>query len=156
VNEHVGPSYQHVADDIRARITSGSYRVGEQIPSTPALCDQYGMSATVIRTAVSQLETAGVLIGHPGKGVFVKALPEDAEGERRDVETLGAEVAELRDRVAELVRKIEAHGHSDLQTTLDRLVNNLIELYGKTGHTYPEDRDGARPGGPRRSKAARA
>ena len=80
----IGPSYQLVADDLRSKISSGELQVGDLIPSTVKLMEQYGVSSTVVRHAVAQLRTDGILEGHPGKGVYVKALPADADSARGD------------------------------------------------------------------------
>lgn len=105
----IGPSYQLVADDIRTRIRSGEYPIGEPIPSTARLMAMHEVSSTVVRHAVEQLRSDGVLIGHSGKGVYVQAMPDDA----RDPAD-----------VAQSVGRIEA---------------NLIDLYGKLGFDYPHE-----------------
>jgi DNA-binding GntR family transcriptional regulator len=112
----IGPSYQLVADDICAQITSGRLAVGKPIPSTRELMARYKVSSTVARHAVEVLKDAGVLDGHPGKGVYVKALPEQAAAERADAQALAKEVAEFRDEVderfAEIYRRMGWDEHS--------------------------------------------
>jgi DNA-binding GntR family transcriptional regulator len=153
VTTKIGPSYQLVADDIRSRITSGEYEVGQKIPSTLKLREQYGASDTVVRRAVGDLEEAGILIGHPGKGVYVKAMPADIDSERVNVKVLSTQVAELRQQVRELADRAVtaqpadfARDLRDLQETVGRIEVNLIDLYGKMGHDYPQGgaRDGAK------------
>lgn len=102
VAERMGPAYQQVADGIRDRITSGKWPVGELIPSTRLLQQEFTVSETVVRRAVRELQDGGVLIGHPGKGVYVQALPEDADSERGDLRKLGKEVAALQEQVDDL------------------------------------------------------
>jgi DNA-binding GntR family transcriptional regulator len=84
----IGPDWQKVADDLRARIASGEYPLESKIPSTAKLQAAYSASSTVVRQAVRELQHDGVLTGRPGKGVFVAALPEgrnpDAGSERLD------------------------------------------------------------------------
>lgn len=132
VTEHGGPSYQRVADDIRARIISGEYAVGAPIPSTPKLEEQYGVSKTVVRGAVDQLRAAGILAGHPGKAVYVHAVPDEAAAGQRDLKALGKQVAELKERVRD---------NEELREIVSRIEGNLIELYGKTGYDYPGTSD---------------
>jgi GntR family transcriptional regulator len=105
----IGPSWQLVADDIRARIRSGEYPIGSPIPSTARLMAMHEVSSTVVRHAVEQLRSDGVLIGHSGKGVYVQAMPGDVRAP---------------DDVAQAVGRIEA---------------NLIDLYGKLGFDYPHE-----------------
>jgi DNA-binding GntR family transcriptional regulator len=149
VTKEAGPEYQRVIGEIRERITSGRYPVGKPIPSTPKLGEEFGVSVTVIRRAVTQLQVDGILEGHPGKGVYVRAAPGDADSERMSVEALSRQVAELRE-VA------ERNDPDEIRAAIGRLEANLIELYGKTGHDYPQDgeHDGTESAG-RRGRSQR-
>ena len=131
MTETAGPDYQRVYDDIRSKVSSGEYPVAAAIPSTPKLQEQYGgMSKTPVRQAVDLLKREGVLDGRPGKGVYVKAMPDAAAAGMRDLKAICEQVAELAKRVA---------GDDELRETVHRIESNLIELYGKTGFTYPAD-----------------
>lgn len=141
----IGPEYQRLIARIRASIASGEYPVGQAIPSTAALADITGLSVPVVRRAVGQLETDGILEGHPGKGVFVKTMPEEADRERRDVTSLSRHVSKLEERLRELADRpaVTQDGElsravADLQETVGRIEVNLIDLYGKMGHDYPQ------------------
>jgi GntR family transcriptional regulator len=147
VTGSIGPSYQLVADDIRARITSGEYQVGQPIPSTAALRKQYGASSTVVRHAVEQLRDGGILVGHPGKAVYVQATPEAAASEQRDVKVLGGQVAEL-------ARRVDAIGDGALRDLVTQIEVNLMELYGKLGYDYP--RQAGQRGNGRRARNEQA
>jgi len=114
----IGPDYRRVTDLIRSRITSGEWHVGQQIPSTPRLIDLTGLSITSVRRGVEQLQAEGILEGHPGKGVFVKAMPQDADRERADVGTLQRELAALRQEVRELKKLV---GSAEVRDRLGRL-----------------------------------
>jgi DNA-binding transcriptional regulator YhcF (GntR family) len=144
----IGPEYRRLIDQIRASIASGEYPIGETIPSTAALAEATGVSTQVVRRAVGQLEADGILEGHPGKGVFVRAMPEDADRERQDVASLGRQVSEMGERLRELagwspaapggeLDQIKADV-TDLRETAGRLEVNLIDLYGKMGYDYPQ------------------
>lgn len=98
----IGPDYRKVIDLIRGKVTSGEWPVGAQIPSTPELRKLTGLSITSVRRAVEQLQKDGILIGHPGKGVFVKAMPEEADREQADAAALAAEFAGLRQELRDL------------------------------------------------------
>lgn len=130
MTSEIGPEYRRLMHRIKSGITSGEYPVGSQIPSTTELRSQTGMSFTVVRRAVQQLQAEGILEGHPGKAVFVRALPEDAAGERASVETLSRQVTELREMV-------ESGSQAEIREAVGRLEANLIELYGKLGYDYP-------------------
>jgi GntR family transcriptional regulator len=144
----IGPDYRQVIDLIRSKITSGEWRVGRKIPSTPELIKLTETSITPVRRAVQQLQADGILEGHPGKGVFVKAFPEDADQQQADLKT----VAEL---VAELARRTE--GYDDLRAKVNRIEAVVINLCKRQGVEYP--RGGARNDSteeaPRRRQAGR-
>lgn len=136
----IGPEYQRLISQIRSKIASGEYPVGKQIPSTTDLKAQTGMSLTVVRRAVQQLQADGILEGHPGKGVFVRALPQDADREKNTLETLGAQVSALRETVTTLAEQEAApqSAISALREDVGRIETNLMDLYARTGHDYPE------------------
>ena len=99
----IGPDYRQVIDLFRGMITSGKWPVGQPIPSTAQLKEafpQFGL--TTLRRAVRQLQEDGVLEGHPGKRVFVKAMPADADTARMSIEDLRAMYDDLHHRVAHL------------------------------------------------------
>ncbi len=71
------PAYMQVAEVLRAEIRSGRIPPGSQLPSYEALMRKYGVSITVVRSAVRELKTEGLVHTHQGKGAFVRdPLPE--------------------------------------------------------------------------------
>jgi DNA-binding GntR family transcriptional regulator len=104
------PAYQQIADDLRAKIVSGSYAVGEALPSTAKLMEAYGGSITVVRAAIRELQTEGVLIGQPGKGVYVQRRPEAGAVKPGDVASQLAELADTVRRLDERVKALEKGG----------------------------------------------
>lgn len=141
------PLYQEVADDIRAKIASGELKVGDPIPSTAALMTEYHVSNTAARNAVNLLREEGLVIGQPGKGVFVRATPAAAAGERASVESLHEEVTALRADVRTLTRQVEALTSTDdisaevkdLRRLVEHLQAHLRTLYDRLGQPYPAD-----------------
>jgi len=65
------PDYQRIANDIRDKISSGELRPGDRLPSISQLQKQYGVSAQPVKSALLVLQTAGLVEGHQGRGVFV-------------------------------------------------------------------------------------
>jgi DNA-binding GntR family transcriptional regulator len=63
---------QRIIDDITGQIEAGQLRPGDQLPSAAELRAQYGVSITVVRSAVNWLKAVGLVEGVPGVGVFVK------------------------------------------------------------------------------------
>ncbi|WP_433188714.1 GntR family transcriptional regulator [Actinoallomurus sp. CA-150999] len=68
------PSRQ-IADDLRNDIHSGALEPGARLPSERELVERYGTSAQTARQAVSLLKTEGLVVGMPGRGVFVRERP---------------------------------------------------------------------------------
>lgn len=119
-----GPAWRAVADDLRNQIAAGKLQVGAAIPSTPKLQETYGVSSTVVRHAVTQLSNEKLVMGYPGKGVYVIATPGQADqastggvASQEDVDALRSEVAEMR--------------------------ASLRQLYDRLGHKYPQSASSA-------------
>ena len=58
-------------DDLLARIDRKEFPPGSQLPSGQQLADHYGVSPATIQRATARLRQRGVLVGRPGRGVFV-------------------------------------------------------------------------------------
>jgi GntR family transcriptional regulator len=109
------PAYAQVADQLRAAIRSGSFAPGSQLPSYEALMRTYGVSITVIRSAVRELKTEGLVLTHQGKGAFVRdPLPPPGETPADPgSDAFRAVMAEIRslhddlDRVGERLARLE-------------------------------------------------
>lgn len=144
VDDSLGqPEYRRVMDDLRRKIVNGELKVGSPIPSTTKLMTEYGVSSTVVRRAVSELRTEGLLIGQSGKGVFVRARPDAAASEQATLDRLSQGFDKLEKRVEEmdsankeLATKFKAE-LTELRTLVAALQTQLIELYGRTGQPYP-------------------
>lgn len=106
------PAYHQVADDLRAKIQAGTYRRGAALPSTRQLMEAYEVSVTVVRAAINQLRIEGLIVGQPGKGVFVaEATPTPADDDlaevRHQMEALRAELLRLNERIADLEQRVD-------------------------------------------------
>lgn len=77
-----------VVAKLAERIDSGLYAPGEKIPSSAQLCEEFGVSRTVIREAVTSLKVAGRVIARQGAGVYVT---------EKDVKTLNFEISRIED-----------------------------------------------------------
>lgn len=66
------PLYLQIADDLRADITEGRLRPGEQAPSEHSTMRRYGASRDTVRKAIAVLKTEGRLDAERGRGVFVR------------------------------------------------------------------------------------
>jgi DNA-binding FadR family transcriptional regulator len=70
------------------RIDSGLYPPGEKIPSSAQLCEEFGVSRTVIREALTSLKVGGRVIARQGAGVYVT---------EKDAKTLSFEISRIED-----------------------------------------------------------
>lgn len=69
------PDRQRIADDIRAKISSGEYPPGSKLPTIRALADHYRVSEEPVRTAIRNLSQQGWIETQQGKGSFVVEHP---------------------------------------------------------------------------------
>lgn len=67
------PLRQEVAEAIRQAIVTGEFTAGERLPE-PMLCDRFAVSRTVIREALRQLESEGLVTTVPNRGPEVATL----------------------------------------------------------------------------------
>lgn len=89
--------YHEIADDLRARIKAGEWKVGDKLPGISALQDQYKVEKSLgtIRSAQQQLVNDGMLRTEQGVGAFVTAREPDRPV---SVGTIFAEIRGLADR----------------------------------------------------------
>ncbi|MFF9123145.1 GntR family transcriptional regulator [Streptomyces sp. NPDC014889] len=70
------PEYLRIAADLRRRISSGEWGPGDQIPTLPALCTEYGgVSETTIRNALRLLANEGLIETRARAGTRVRPRP---------------------------------------------------------------------------------
>ena len=70
---------ERLSDRLAARlgqqIDTGSLRPGDRLPTELRLAEAHGVSRTVVREAVHQLKSRGLLRSRQGSGVYVTAAP---------------------------------------------------------------------------------
>lgn len=74
-----GLLYLQVEAELKQKMLSGVYAVGERIPTEPELCKEYGVSRITVRRAVQDLVDEGLLTKVRGRGTFV-AVPKYVVG----------------------------------------------------------------------------
>jgi GntR family transcriptional repressor for pyruvate dehydrogenase complex len=62
-----------VAQQLMAEVQAGRFAVGEKLPAEARLVEQFQVSRTVVREAVSRLKSLGLVDSRQGSGVFVSA-----------------------------------------------------------------------------------
>jgi GntR family transcriptional regulator len=65
------PYYAQVRDALIEGIQTGSLKPGNQLPSEPDLCELFDVSRTVIRQALNDLVSKGMVSREKGRGTFV-------------------------------------------------------------------------------------
>jgi GntR family transcriptional regulator len=96
------PYYHQLREILEARIESGDLPADAQLPGEHSLCGVYGVSRTVVRQALSDLEAIGLVVRRKGKGTFV-AAPKTPEGL---VQSLGGLYDDVRARGQELHSRV--------------------------------------------------
>ena len=62
---------------LSAQVENGALRPGDRLPTEQQLAASHGVSRTVVREAVHQLKSRGLLLSRQGSGVFVAAPAEN-------------------------------------------------------------------------------
>jgi GntR family transcriptional regulator len=91
------PLYAQVADAIRERIVKETWPIATQIPTLPALAQEFDVGIITIRQAVQLLKSEGLLAPKQGRGTFVQSKPETHPRMRVESSLIG---------LAELYRKL--------------------------------------------------
>jgi GntR family transcriptional regulator, transcriptional repressor for pyruvate dehydrogenase complex len=74
------PEPARLSDQVEAQIedliVAGEFAVGTRLPGERALFQRFAVSRTVIREAISRLESRGLLRVYPSRGTYVTGTPE--------------------------------------------------------------------------------
>ena len=90
-----------VAEALSTEIRSERLAAGDKLPTEAALVEQFGVSRTVVREAISQLQASGLTQTRHGIGTFVvEALP------RGNFQLSGVDLATLEDVISVLELRI--------------------------------------------------
>ena len=69
------PSYQQLADLLRADLTSGRILPDDPLPSIARLVQETGLDPKTVRHAISLLTTEGLVYTVPGRGTYAAPPP---------------------------------------------------------------------------------
>lgn len=88
------PLYLKLASLFREKIRCGDWPIHSQLPTLPALRDEYGLARETVRQALGVLRNEGMIDSTRGLGTFVTAAAEESEprAPAYDPLTLGAQV----------------------------------------------------------------
>jgi GntR family transcriptional regulator len=65
------PLYTQVRDLIVGRVTDGTWKAGELLPSEMRLAVEFGVSQGTVRKALDELEAQNLIVRRQGKGTFI-------------------------------------------------------------------------------------
>jgi len=71
IDRHGPAPFYHQLKEILLRDIGSSWASGDKLPSESELCLQYGVSRTVVRQALDEMEREGLVYKIKGKGAFV-------------------------------------------------------------------------------------
>ena len=115
------PLYHQLKEWLSARIISGEFVPGAQLPGELDLCERFRLSRGVVRQALSELRQEGLVSRERGRGTFV-AEPKTAEGLISGVRGLADDAALRGQRVDTtilLLREVAAGGDVARRLRLD-------------------------------------
>jgi DNA-binding GntR family transcriptional regulator len=139
-----GPKYRQIADDLRARIDSGEYPPGSQLPTKADLMATHHVALNTVERAIEELRREGLVETIQGSGMFTRQPPTagalaDADREPGDTKALSEHIAALGEEVRRLRELVDSLGVDEVRAIASRIEVNLIDLYGKLGFDYPRD-----------------
>ena len=68
--------YMDVADAVAGQIADGKLPAGSRLPGERDLAAEHGVAVGTVRRAVAELRERGLVVTLPGKGTYVRAVPE--------------------------------------------------------------------------------
>ncbi len=112
------PLHAQISRQIRARILSRELEGGQILPSLRALAREYRVAIVTVQRAYEDLEHEGLLVSHPGKGVFVVDHPEAA--------TASMAVKRFSLAFTDLVRQGRAEGlaESEIRSIVEAIIDH--------------------------------
>lgn len=112
-----------IVDKLSEHIRGGQLPAGHKLPTEAAIMEQFGVSRTVVREAISHLQAAGLVETRHGVGTFVRA-PGESPSFRVSPDQLGT----LREVVALLEFRISVETEAAALAAARRHEDNLSEM----------------------------
>ncbi len=112
-----------VVDALGGRIREGALAAGDKLPTEAAIMEEFGVSRTVVREAISRLQAAGLVETRHGVGTFVVGL-----GDPGTFRIAPEQLATLQDVIAVLELRIAVETESAALAAVRRTADNLATL----------------------------
>ncbi|WP_010677624.1 GntR family transcriptional regulator [Bacillus timonensis] len=121
------PKYQVIIEDIKSKILSGDYNIGEQIPTEFILQETYNVSRHTVRKAILELSKEGYLRSEKGSGTYVSNQFRSPGGNNKK-KTIGVITTYISDYIfPSIIRGIEGRLNEDNYSLLLASTNNDVE-----------------------------
>ncbi|UOF92951.1 FadR family transcriptional regulator [Fodinisporobacter ferrooxydans] len=130
-----------IYNQILSEIQSGSFKIGDKLPTEKELCEQFGVSRAPIRQALSALELNGIIYSRQGEGVYVKSNQIASESSKTAIlfESISPEdIVEARMNIEPLIVKFAAQRATDEDIADLRSTIKKMEEETKAGVYVPE------------------
>ncbi|MFP3888520.1 GntR family transcriptional regulator, partial [Priestia filamentosa] len=122
------PKYQVIIDNIKSKILSGDYNVGEKIPTESSIQEKYKVSRHTVRKAISELSTEGFLRSEKGSGTYVSNQYQSKSGGNSNSKIIGVITTYISDYIfPSIIRGIEGRLNEDNYSLLLASTNNDVE-----------------------------
>jgi GntR family transcriptional regulator, transcriptional repressor for pyruvate dehydrogenase complex len=126
-----------LAADLRARIVDGAIQPGDKLPSENTLISEFGVSRTVVRSALTRLQAEGLVETERGRGSFALTPPPDGPTSARGTRTVVTmedrlHLLEFRMGVESEAAALAARNRTDRQ--LKAVAKALEEFTASVGH----------------------
>ncbi len=127
-SENMKPKYQVIIEDIKSKILSGDYSIGEQIPTESAMQETYGVSRHTVRKAILELSNEGFLRSEKGSGTYVSNQYQSKASGASANKTIGVITTYISDYIfPSIIRGIESRLNKDNYSLLLASTNNDVE-----------------------------
>jgi GntR family transcriptional repressor for pyruvate dehydrogenase complex len=126
-----------LAADLRARIVDGAIQPGDKLPSENTLISEFGVSRTVVRSALTRLQAEGLVETERGRGSFALTPPPDGPTSARGTRAVVTmedrlHLLEFRMGVESEAAALAARNRTDRQ--LKAVAKALEEFTASVGH----------------------
>lgn len=122
------PKYQVIIDDLKNKILTGEYSVGEQIPTESVMQEMYNVSRHTVRKSILELSNEGFLRSEKGSGTYVSNQYQSKSGGNSKNKTIGVITTYISDYIfPSIIRGIERKLNEDNYSLLLASTNNDVE-----------------------------
>lgn len=115
-----------LAADLRNRIVDGVIQPGEKLPSENTLINEFGVSRTVVRSALTRLQAEGLVETERGRGSFALTPPADGPAQAPGTRP----VSSLEDRLQMLDFRIGVETEAAALAAQNRTERQLKAVHG--------------------------